>query len=345
MRVESFSEHSDDPRVAAERAIESDTSQAIAHGREVLRQEADALMRLARTLGPSFDEAVQAMSRCQGHVVVTGVGKSGHIGRKIAATLSSVGTPAFFMHAAEAMHGDLGQIREGDLVFVLSHSGESNEITRLLPHLKRRGNWLLAMTGHGRSALALRADCCLTLGALEEACPLGMAPTVSTTMMLALGDALALSAFRLRSSPARIYQERHPGGVLGRHMLRVSEVMRTGERLPMVSVDVTLREAIRVMTETSGRPGATLIKSADGTLAGLFTDGDLRRLLEREDFLIDRPLEQVMHRGAQTVSPETCIRDAILQMREHQIDQLVVSDAEGRPVGLLDVQDVLTQPV
>jgi arabinose-5-phosphate isomerase len=273
-------------------------------------------------------------------VVVSGIGKSGHIARKLAATLASTGTPAFFVHAAEASHGDLGMIAPDDVVVMLSNSGETDELTLLTPHVKRQGARLIAITGNERSALAQAADVHLDAAVDGEAGPLGLAPTASTTAALALGDALALALLDARGFSAEDFARAHPGGALGRRLLtRVSDVMRTGRDLPIVPIGATLTEAI---VEMSGKGmGMTTVVDADGVVAGIFTDGDLRRLLEHSGDVGGRRVAEVMTRTPRTISPDALAIDCVERMETPpKVTQLLVTDARGALVGALHVHDL-----
>lgn len=307
----------------------------------VIEAEGRAVLAMTPSIDAGFEAAVRLILGCRGRVVVAGLGKSGIVGQKISATLASTGTPSLFMHAAEAVHGDLGRITADDIVLLLSNSGESEEVLRLIRPLKGLGATLIAMTGDGSSQLARHADVVMSIGAIEEACPMGLVPTASTTAMMVLGDALAVCLFKSRGFSREDYARYHPGGQLGRKLMRVSEVMRSGKENPLIQHGATLRQAVSVMTDTAGRPGAVSVVDSDGKLAGFFTDGDLRRLLDRATFDIDTPLDEVMHKTPKRVFPEQLVVEAARLLRENHIDQLPVVDAEDRPIGFLDVQDLL----
>jgi arabinose-5-phosphate isomerase len=278
---------------------------------------------------------------CPGRVVVTGMGKPGFIAQKISATFASTGTPSLYLHPAEALHGDLGRLVPGDMVLALSNSGETDEIVRLLPAIRRLGAPIVAMTSGPRNSLADRADAVLEIGPVPEACPLGLAPTASTVALLAMGDALAMAVQHRRGFSPEQFASLHPGGALGRQLLRVRDVMRTGSRNPTVLWDASLRETAAVMTRTEGRPGAASVVDAQGKLVGIFTDGDLRRLVQSGEVDFTRPVSAVMGKSPRTVGPDSLATAAAEMMRDTQVDQLPVVDGEGRPVGLLDVQDLL----
>lgn len=309
---------------------------------EVLRLEARTIAGLEARLGAAFVQAVELVLACRGHVVVTGVGKAGLVGQKISATLASTGTPSLFLHPTEALHGDLGRIRAGDLVLALSNSGESAETNQLIAPSRRLGVQVIALTGGKSSTLARLADCVLDIGEIEEACPLKLAPTASTSAMMAMGDALAMVVSQERSFGREEYALYHPGGMLGRKLMRVAEVMRSGKELPIVSSDATLAETIVVMNRTPGRPGAALVVDAQGKLAGIFTHGDLARLLETQSS-IDRGLmvRERMGKNPKSMRADQLVEEAMHMLTQYHIDQIAVIDTENNPVGLVDIQDLL----
>lgn len=309
---------------------------------EVLEAEANAILSVRERLGPSFLKTLEAMLECEGQVVVTGMGKPGFIARKLSATLASTGIRSIYLHPAEAVHGDLGRVSRGDVVLALSNSGSTEEIVRLLPALKRLGAQVIALTGDARSPLGQGADLVLDIGRIDEACPMGLVPTASTAALHAVGDALAMTLLKHRQFSTESYAQFHPGGKLGRSVMRVHELMRSGNRNPIVQASASLRQALVVMTNTPGRPGATHVVDTKGRLVGIFTDGDLRRLMEApKPVSLEKPVSEVMGKHPRFVSPEELVMTAIAQMREVHVDQLPVVDADGRPVGLLDVQDIL----
>ena len=315
-----------------------------AYAREVIRLESAAVGALAERVNGEFLRAVELVLDCTrrgGRVVVTGMGKPGFIAQKLSATFSSIGTPSLYLHPAEALHGDLGRLMTGDLIVALSNSGETDEVVRLLPALKRMGTPIVALTSDPRSQLARAADVVLEIGPNPEACPLGLAPTTSTIALLALGDALAMTVLHKRGFSLQQFAELHPGGSLGRRLTRVREVMRTGRANPVVKADAPLREAVAVMTRTEGRPGATSVTDKSGKLCGIFTDGDLRRLVEAGDVDFSQPVESVMGKAPRTVEPDDLVSTAADLLRERKVDQVPVVDPQGRVVGLLDVQDLL----
>jgi arabinose-5-phosphate isomerase len=313
----------------------------LARARDVLEIEAQAVQRLVGRLGEAFVAAHDVILAAKGRVVVTGMGKSGHVGGKIASTLASTGTPAFFMHPGEASHGDLGMIVADDVVVAISNSGESDEILRILPLIKRRGAKVVAITGRPQSSLAREADVHLDAGVEKEACPMNLAPTASTTAVLALGDALAVALLESRGFGSDDYALAHPGGALGRKLLlHVADVMHGGDRLPRVPADATLKQAILEMSQKG--LGMTAIVDADGRLAGLFTDGDLRRTLEKHDDIRALKVADVMTRNPRTIGPGRLAAEAAQIMQAHHVSgRLLVVDEAGRLVGALHVDDLL----
>jgi len=310
--------------------------------REVVRIEARTIQRLEERLDRGFLEAVDLILATRGHVIVTGMGKAGLIGAKISATLASTGTPSISLHPAEALHGDLGRIRADDVLLAISNSGETEEVKAVLPPAKRIGARIVAMTGEPGSSLARLADCVLDIGKVDEACPFGLAPTASTSAMLALGDALAMVVLAERGFSREDYARYHPSGTLGRRLMRVEEVMRKDAELPLAPSGARVSDVMLVMSRTRGRPGAALIVGEGRRLLGIFTDGDLRRLLEAGDTgRLSDPVDDHMGRSPKSVRPDALVEEAERLLREHQIDQIPVLDGDGRAVGLLDVQDVL----
>lgn len=306
----------------------------------VLDIEIAALQGLREFINDNFVHACQRLLACQGKVVVMGMGKSGHIARKIAATLASTGTPAFFVHPGEASHGDLGMVSPQDVVIAISNSGESNEIIALLPVLKRWGNPLICMTSNPNSTMANESDIHLCIRVPEEACPLGLAPTSSTTATLVMGDALAVALLEARGFTSDDFAMSHPGGALGRKLLlRTADLMHTGELLPQVARQASVRDAL---LEVSNKGlGMTTILNEDGTLAGLFTDGDLRRILDQRIDIHQTAIECVMKTQCITVGPEMLAAEAVQLMQSKKINGLVVVDKERRPVGAFNMHDVL----
>ncbi|HEY6098455.1 MAG TPA: KpsF/GutQ family sugar-phosphate isomerase [Anaeromyxobacter sp.] len=314
-----------------------------AQGRTVLAAEAAAIA--AVKLDDAFAEAVRLILGCKGRVVVTGMGKPGFVAQKISATLASTGTPSLYVHPAEAAHGDLGRIAKDDVVIALSNSGETEEILRLLPALKKIGARIVAVTKDRANPLARGADLVLAIGNVEEACPMGLAPTASTAVLLAVGDALAMTVLAIRPFDREEYALFHPGGKLGRGFMKVRELMRQTDANPVVREDQPLSAAVAVMTETPGRPGAASVVDAAGKLVGIFTDGDLRRLVEHGETDFGRPVSTAMGRNPRTVRPDALVVDAARVLRQGRVDQVPVVDEDGRPVGLLDVQDLLAAKI
>jgi len=308
--------------------------------RQIVDLEIGALRAMRELLGPEFNRAVELIYNCQGRVVVTGVGKAGIIGQKISATLASTGTPSHWMHAVEARHGDLGRVQPGDVVLALSNSGET-EVVQLLPALKKLNVPVIAITAGRDSTLARHSEVVLEIGQIEEADSLGLAPSCSTTAMVVMGDALALTIFRMRNWQAEDYAFYHPGGELGRRLIKVREFMRKGRRNPVANRSVTVQQALEVMSG-EGSPGAVSLVDDDGRLVGFFTDGDLRRLMRAADHaLLSRPVCEVMTEHPTTIPAESLAAEAYRLLRARRVDQVPVVDEEGRPVGIVDVQDWL----
>ena len=312
--------------------------------REVLQIEARAVEALAGRLDDSFTRAIDLILPCRGRVVVSGIGKSGHIGGKIASTLASTGTPAFFMHPAEASHGDLGMITEQDVVIAISNSGESEELLAILPLLKRMGAKLISITGNPASALAREADVHLDAQVSQEACPLGLAPTASAMAALALGDALAVALLDARGFSAEDFARSHPGGLLGRRLLvHVHDVMRTGDAIPRVAQGAPLTEALLEMSRKG--LGMTAIVDRAGCPIGIFTDGDLRRAFERGVNVADTRVDAVMHAQPHTVAPQRLAVEAVELMEHRKVNGLLVVDENGVLVGALNMHDMLRAKV
>jgi arabinose-5-phosphate isomerase len=308
-------------------------------GRQALTVEIDGLRAQLPRLGTDFARACRICLNCRGRIVVTGMGKSGHIGGKIAATLASTGTPAFFVHPGEASHGDVGMITRDDAVLALSNSGETTEILTILPVIKRLGVPLIAFTGNSDSALARIATVHLDIGVPAEACPLNLAPTASTTAALAVGDALAVALLKARGFTEQDFVRSHPAGALGRRLLYVKDVMRTGTQIPTVRVDTTLAEGL--LEVTSKGLGMTAIVDDSMRVLGVFTDGDLRRALDRAADLRATRIDQVMTLGPKSVLPSTLAAEAVHLMETHRITSLIVLDDQGALVGVLHVHDLL----
>ena len=317
----------------------SASSTALELARRVLAIEADAVRALIDRLDERFLAAVSLILDCRGRVVVSGIGKSGHIARKVASTLASTGTPAYFLHPAEAIHGDLGMIQPDDVFIGISHSGESEELLRIIPLIKRQGAKLIALTGHQASTLAREADTHLDAGVAQEACPLNLAPTASTTAALALGDALAVALLDARGFSADDFARSHPGGTLGRRLLtHVADVMRRGADVPSVPDTATLLQAVHEMSR--GRLGMTAVVDAAGRVAGIFTDGDLRRVLAKVSDLSGAGIAELMTPGPRTIRPGALAVEAVELMERHKINQLVVVDDDDKLVGALNMHDL-----
>ena len=311
---------------------------------DVIESEASAVLALKQRIDEQFTRACGLILSGKGRVVVLGVGKSGHIGSKIAATLASTGTPAFFVHPAEASHGDLGMITEEDVVLVLSNSGETDEINRILPVLKRLGNPIIALTGNPQSTLAEHADVHLDVSVDEEACPLGLAPTSSTTAALVMGDALAIALLQTRGFTREDFARSHPGGRLGKRLLmHIHDVMHRDNEVPRVSPDTSVSEAIVEMTQK--RLGMTAVVDHDGRALGIFTDGDLRRALDRGLSPHDTRVCAVMTTGGKSIGPDALAAEAAQLMQEYRIQALLVKDEAGALVGVLNFQDLLAAGV
>jgi len=324
------------------RASKEDATLAIA--REVLEIEAKAISDLVGKLDQGFTRAVETILNCRGRVVVSGIGKSGHIARKIASTMASTGTPAFFVHPAEASHGDLGMVSRDDVFIALSNSGESDELLAIIPLLKRQGAKLIAMTGNPQSTLAREADVHVYAGAEKEACPLNLAPTASTTAALALGDALAVALMQAKGFTRDEFAASHPGGTLGRKLLtHVRDVMRTGKDAPRVGHNATLMEGVVEMSR--GRMGMTAVLDDDGRLLGIFTDGDLRRTLEKGTDVRTARITEVMTRAPRTIGPDRLAVEAVEIMERAKVNQLVVVDPDLKLLGALNMHDLFRAKV
>lgn len=311
---------------------------------EVLRAEADAVLGVVGRLGPSFDRAVELMTACAGSVIVSGIGKSGLVGQKLSATLASTGTPSHYLHATEAAHGDLGRIRKGDVVILLSYGGSSEEVVSLAALLRQDAVPTVAITSTESTRLAGLVDAALCVGDVEEACPHKLAPTSSSTAMLALGDALAMAVSEAKHFTAEAFRERHPGGLLGRKMMPLTGVMRfrAGKNLALIAASGTVGEVLEAAERFERRAGAVLLVDDAGVLAGILTDADVRRRLVREGAgLLDRPVGEIMTRSPKRLTDADLVRDAVQLVREVRLDEIPIVDAGGRPVGLIDVQDLI----
>ena len=318
-----------------------DDRELLGLARDVLRMEAEAVAALADRVGEPFTRACRLVLECRGRVVVTGIGKSGMIARKIAATLASTGTPALFLHPAEGVHGDLGMVAAGDVVLALSYSGESEELIAILPVLKRLALGLIALTGSPRSTLAQHSEVVLDVSVSGEACPHNLAPTSSTTAALALGDALALAVMRARRFTPEQFAMFHPAGALGRRLLlRVSDVMRTGDGIARVAPEATVHDALFAITRALA--GAALVLDTEGRFLGLLTDGDIRRLLLADETVLRRPIGEVMRASARRIAPDRLVTEALHEMEtDPPISEMPVLDAEQRLVGYLHLKDIV----
>ncbi|MBI3333028.1 MAG: KpsF/GutQ family sugar-phosphate isomerase [Candidatus Omnitrophica bacterium] len=308
--------------------------------RAVLKIERDAIDRLARRVDHRFEEAVDLLSGCLGRVVVTGMGKPGIIGQKLSATLSSLGAPSLWLHPAEAAHGDLGRVTAQDVVIILSHSGETDEILHLLPVLKRIGSKLIVVTGNRNSRLSRQADVVLATGVTEEASPWGLVPTASTTAMLALGDALAVALSEKRGFTPKDFAVLHPGGSLGKRLtLKVEDLMRTGRNNPVVRESSTVKQVLLAITRA--RAGSASVVDRGGRLVGIFTDGDLRRHAERDPQILRRSVRRAMTPNPKRLPVGHLAVEALKLLKVYRIDEIPIVDSKDRPVGLLDIQDLL----
>ena len=317
------------------------------YAKNVIGCEAKAIDSLSGVVGADFALAAETIFNCKGSVIVTGIGKAGIIGTKISATLSSTGTPSHFLHPADAVHGDLGTVRSEDVVMALSHSGESGEIVRLIDCLKRREIKLIAITGDANSSLAKYSNIVICMGMLEEACPLGIAPSVSTTCMLALGDALAFTVMKAREFSTEDYARFHPGGAIGASLITVSQSMmfKEGEKLPLARVNDTVRDMFGKQTGLKRR-GAVMVVDDEGKLAGIITDADLRRAFaENNQDVFDFEMSEIMTAGCKRVTGDTLAAEAMAIFHKFRIDDLPVVDENDKPVGLIDVQDVVALKV
>jgi arabinose-5-phosphate isomerase len=318
----------------------SATPRALDLAREVLNVEAAAVQALATRLDDNFLHALNAILRCEGRVIVSGMGKSGHIARKIASTMSSTGTPAYFVHPGEASHGDLGMITSADVIIALSYSGESQELMAIVPMIKRQGAKLISMTGNPLSSLAQAADVHLNAAVDKEACPMGLAPTASTTAALALGDALAVALLDAKGFGAEDFARSHPGGNLGRRLLtHVRDIMRSGERLPMVRENAMLSGAILEISKKG--VGMTAIVDAEQRVLGIYTDGDLRRTLEKKLDFNATPVRSVMSVNPRCIGPDALAAEAVQMMEQYNINQMLVVDGQHKLVGALNMHDLL----
>ncbi len=311
-----------------------------AMARKVLKIERDALSSLIPRIDANFEKIIDLMYKVKGRVIVTGMGKPGFIAQKISATLSSTGTPSLYLHPAEALHGDLGRVTKDDLILALSNSGETEEIIKFLPIVKKIGAKLVSMTGNAGSTLAKFSDYIIDTSVKREACPLGLAPTTSTTAMLALGDAVAVALLDMKGFKEKDFAFYHPGGILGKRLLlTVEDIMRKGHSSPVVKENIKVKQVLLAITKC--RAGCACVVDAKGKLSGIFTDGDLRRQLETNPRLIECQVKYVMTRNPSVITKERLAAEAFDILRSKRIDELPVVDSKRRPIGLLDVQDIL----
>ena len=312
--------------------------------REIVAAEGQAILSAASKLSPAAVTAAEMTAQCNGCVVVTGVGKAGLVGQKLVATLASTGSPAHFLHPSEAVHGDLGRVRDCDIVWAISNSGRSEEVVRIAPHLRQNSSGLISITATEDNPLAAASDCVVSIGKHHEACPNGLAPTSSTAVMMAVGDAVAMLASMLRSFSPQDFARFHPGGSLGRKLARVDQIMRSVDVCRIASSSDTIRDAMVSSSKSGRRTGAVMLVDADGVLVGVFTDSDLAKLLEhRHDGALDKPIGNQMSVQPTTAATDTLLQDAIAIMSHRRISELPIVDSEGRPVGLIDITDVVSQ--
>jgi arabinose-5-phosphate isomerase len=312
--------------------------------RQVIETEASAVRAMTGAINDDFERAVKLIVDCPTSVLTTGVGKAGHVARKISATLSSTGTPSHFLSPADSVHGDLGAVRQGDVIIIFSASGESDEVLRLLSLVKKLNHPVIAVTSSKTNSLGKFADAVLAMGKIEEACPLGLAPSASTTAMLALGDALALTVMKQRKFTAEDFAVFHPAGQIGRKLIKVKEAMtfRAGENLPTASDKLTVGEVLHSVSRIKRRSGAVILTNDEGMLAGIFTDGDLRRLITNDsNSALARPIAGLMTHNPRRIHAEDLASEAMAIMRAGRFDELPVVDENDRPVGLIDVQDLV----
>lgn len=308
--------------------------------KEVLRIEANAIRDLIKRIDRNFNKAIDILFKCRGKVIVTGMGKAGIIAQKISATLSSLATPSIFLHPADAIHGDLGRVVKDDVIIALSNSGQTEEILRLLTTIKKIGAKLISLIGNTKSELAKNSDVVLNVSVKKEACPFGLAPTASTTAMLAMGDALAIALAEKKGIRKEDFALYHPGGSLGKRLiLKVEDIMRTGRQNPVVKEDTLIKDVLLVIT--GSRAGAASVVNSKGRLTGIFTDGDLRRHLETDSNLVSKKVKEVMTKNPTVISKDKLAQEALNILRQKKIDEVPVIDKDKRPIGMLDVQDLL----
>lgn len=315
----------------------------VGFGQEIIRQQIEALSRVAESLDPRFARAVEILLALDtnARIVVSGMGKAGYVGMKLSSTLASIGFPSFFLHPADAIHGDLGRLQRNDVVLILSHSGETDEVVRLLPRIKRFGATIISITSSSTSSLGRHSDVVVETGKIPEAGPLGLAPTTSTTVMLALGDALAMTLLERKGISREEYAAFHPGGDLGRSLMLVAEIMRTGTSVCIVTEDTVNAKALHNITATEGRPGCAAVVDRTGAIIGVFTDGDLRRCLEQKPDFLKMTIGSVCSRSPITIRMDQLAQEACRIIQERKVNQLFVVDKAQKPVGLVHIQDLL----
>ena len=320
------------------------TDESLQFARQVIETEAAAVRAMVKAVDSSLVSAVELILSCTGAVLTCGMGKAGHIARKVSATLASTGTPSHFLSVADAVHGDLGSVRKGDVVMIFSASGESDEVLRMLSILKKMGHPVIAVTRSAKSGLGMHSDIVLQMGPVEEACPLGLAPSASTTAMLVLGDALALTVMKRRNFTAEDFALFHPAGQLGRRLIHVREAMtfKRGENLAIASDQLTVGEVLHQVSSIKRRSGAVVLVDSTGKLSGIFTDGDLRRMITTDIAdVMKRPIRDVMGRNPKRIHGDALAAEAMAVMKQHRIDELPVVDDANQPIGMIDVQDLV----
>ncbi len=324
--------------------MDNKASDIRSYAKTIIGLEAEAVNSVAALLDQTFEVAVKMILNIprSGRVIVSGIGKAGFIGMKISATFASTGTQSFFLHPAEAVHGDLGRYAQDDIALILSNSGETPEILRILPAIKRVGCPIISITGSKTCTLAKHSEATLLIGKVDEVGPLGLAPTTSTTVMLALGDALAMTVLNQRGFSKEEFAQYHPGGALGRKLMTVGEAMRSGNELAVANQNINCKDVIHIITVTKGRPGAAAIIDDSGKLAGIFTDGDLRRCLESGGNFLNEPVSKYMGKTPKSCKPNQLVEEALHIMSQYRIDQILVLDDQSRPVGILDIQDIVS---
>jgi arabinose-5-phosphate isomerase len=322
---------------------ETEQRQQLEYGRAIIREEVRALCDVADKLDNRFSQAVQKLLDLKpgSRIVVSGIGKAGFVAMKLSGTLASIGFPSFYLHPADAVHGDLGRFTQNDIALLLSNSGETQEVLRLLPALKQIGSCIISITASADSTLAHHSDVVLEMGRFSEAGPLGLAPTTSTTVMMALGDALAMTLVNQRGFSREEFAAFHPGGDLGRSLMPISEIMRSGDAQCILHSATVTRKGLHAISATKGRPGAAAIIDDSGKLIGIFTDGNLRRFLEQDTSFLDQPIGDICSKNPLTVKPAQLAQDASRIIQERKVDQLIVVDDSGAPIGLVDIQDLL----